>query len=119
MNNNVSHTTADHTSATERTIAAIWASDLNSTEVASDSDFFALGGDSLNMLTVLFRVSQALGVEAAPETLYLHPTLRAFQSRYPRSAQRGRRPVGNRQHLTGRPTTREKSKGVGKQNLTG
>lgn len=78
MRNNVSDTPADCSSATEHTIAAIWASDLNADAVASESDFFALGGDSLSMLTVLFRVSQALGVEVAPETLYHHPTLGAF-----------------------------------------
>jgi acyl carrier protein len=78
MSNDVSETPADGPSATERIVAAIWASDLNADAVASESDFFALGGDSLSMLTVLFRVSQAVGVEVAPETLYHHPTLRAF-----------------------------------------
>lgn len=78
MNTNLSDTPAEGLSATERTIAAIWASDLNASTVAGDSDFFALGGDSLNMLTVLFRVGQAFGVEVAPETLYHHPTLSAF-----------------------------------------
>jgi acyl carrier protein len=69
---------ADCSSTTESTIAAIWASDLNADTVASESDFFALGGDSLNMLTMLFRVGQAFGVEVEPETLYHHPTLGAF-----------------------------------------
>jgi acyl carrier protein len=78
MNDDLCDTRADCSSATEQTIAAIWASDLNADAVASDSDFFALGGDSLNMLTVLFRVGQALGIEVAPETLYHHPTLGTF-----------------------------------------
>lgn len=80
MNNTVSDTPPDCSSKTERTIAAIWASDLNADAVASDADFFALGGDSLNMLTMLFRISQALGVEVTPEILYQHPTLGAFSS---------------------------------------
>jgi acyl carrier protein len=73
-----SDTAAETLSATERTIAEIWAQDLDVSPVARDSDFFALGGDSLNMLTVLFRVGQALGIEVSPETLYHHPTLEQF-----------------------------------------
>lgn len=65
-------------SATEQVIADIWARELSVDALAVESDFFALGGDSLKMLTVLFRVTQALGVEVAPETLYVHPTLAAF-----------------------------------------
>lgn len=78
MNSTIRDTLETCSSDTERTIAAIWASDLNAAAVASDSDFFALGGDSLNMLTMLFRVGQALGIEVEPETLYHHPTLSAF-----------------------------------------
>ena len=64
--------------AIEQAIATIWQNELDVDAVAADADFFALGGDSLKMLTVLFRIGQMMGVEVTPEVLYVHPTLREF-----------------------------------------
>lgn len=67
---------------TEWTIAQIWASELGTAEpVQADTDFFQLGGDSLLMLNMLFRVSQQLGVEVQPPVLYENSTLSKFCDR--------------------------------------
>src|SRR5690349_5871853 len=44
-------------------LLGLWAEILATENVAADSDFFQLGGDSLQMMTMLFRISQDLGVE--------------------------------------------------------
>lgn len=65
--------------ATVREIAAIWADVLQLTRVPAPADnFFSLGGDSLLMTMVLFRVNQAFGIELPPVALLETPELGAF-----------------------------------------
>lgn len=52
----------------------LWAEILGGKDVSPDSDFFELGGDSIQMMTMLFRVSQDLGVELSPGTVFETPT---------------------------------------------
>ena len=74
---------------TESVVAAIWAQELSDAQVAPDSNFFAIGGDSLVALNVLFLVGERFGLEMHPGSLVQHPTLREFclkldQERIPR-----------------------------------
>ena len=74
----MSHKTDKDLTATERLVSLIWASELALTDICPDSDFFELGGDSLRMLNVLFRISETLGVDMMPGALFEQPTLRGF-----------------------------------------
>ncbi len=60
-------------------IAAIWADVLQLTAVPGPEDnFFSLGGDSLLMTMVLFRVNEAFHIELPPVALLEAPELGAF-----------------------------------------
>lgn len=61
-------------------VAAIWAEVLQAPEPpCADANFFALGGDSLAMMMMLFRVSEEFGIDAAPVLLMDEPaTLQGF-----------------------------------------
>jgi acyl carrier protein len=43
--------------------------------VAPGDDFFALGGDSIAAVQVMFPISQLVGTEVAPTLIYAHTTL--------------------------------------------
>jgi acyl carrier protein len=63
--------------AVEDRIIGIWAEVLQiRVPIALDSDFFGLGGDSLAMMMVLFRVGQEFSVELSPAALLEAPTPR-------------------------------------------
>ena|SRR5882724_11659031 len=56
--------------STEGTVIAIWAEALQKDGgISADSNFFELGGDSLAMMIVLFRINEELGVELSPLAL--------------------------------------------------
>ncbi|GLW09719.1 hypothetical protein Misp01_48480 [Microtetraspora sp. NBRC 13810] len=56
---------------TEEAIAEIWTELFGVTEVGSEDDFFAFGGNSLTAIKFLARVEERFGVDALlPETLY-------------------------------------------------
>lgn len=60
-------------------IAGIWQEVLQlSNPPAPQDNFFSLGGDSLLMTMVLFRVSQALQIELPPVALLETPQFDAF-----------------------------------------
>jgi len=65
-------------SSTETIVGKIWAELLHLDEVNPEDNFFEMGGDSLMILTMLFRVSDVLGVELRPEALMDAPTLNGF-----------------------------------------
>jgi amino acid adenylation domain-containing protein len=71
---------APHT-ATEETLAGIWAEVLNTERVGIHDDFFALGGHSLLATRVASRVGEALGTEMPLRLLFEHPTLEALAER--------------------------------------
>ncbi len=63
----------------ERKIAGLWAEFLAPSAPLKPTDnFFSLGGDSLAMTMVLFRIKEELGVDLPPATLLESPELRAF-----------------------------------------
>lgn len=60
-------------------IASIWAEVLQLPSSPAPADnFFALGGDSLLMTMVLFRVNEAFQIELPPVALLETPELGAF-----------------------------------------
>ena len=64
--------------ATEQAISTIWAAELGRSDIEPESDFFGLGGGSLQMLNMLFHVCRCLGVEIPPGMLFEDATLRGF-----------------------------------------
>ncbi|MFF0450563.1 amino acid adenylation domain-containing protein [Streptomyces sp. NPDC004609] len=66
--------------ATERAVAAIWATVLDQSDVDLDrtADFFAIGGHSLIAAHVLAAVRDRLGVTVPMRTLFTAPTVAAF-----------------------------------------
>jgi acyl carrier protein len=66
---------------TEREIGALWREVLQAdVPVTSSENFFSLGGDSLAMTMVLFRVHEVFGVELPTAALLETPELGAFSA---------------------------------------
>jgi amino acid adenylation domain-containing protein len=66
---------------TETTLAAIWESVLGRNHIGRNSDFFAIGGTSLNALLVMERVHREFGVKLPLGVLFDAPTLEDFAAR--------------------------------------
>jgi hypothetical protein len=62
----------------EAALAAIWAEMLKLEQVGRHDDFFALGGQSLLALRVLFRVNDCFRTELSVSTLLEHSLLMEF-----------------------------------------
>ncbi|HKR50295.1 MAG TPA: non-ribosomal peptide synthase/polyketide synthase [Pseudonocardiaceae bacterium] len=62
-------------SATEHTLAGIWADVLGAERVGVTDNFFALGGDSILSIQVVSRVRGVFGVELSPRVLFVDPTV--------------------------------------------
>jgi acyl carrier protein len=68
-------------SDTERIVADIWREILELSQQPAPSDtFFELGGDSLTMTLMLFRIAEQFGTELPPAALLEKPDLRAFSA---------------------------------------
>jgi myxalamid-type nonribosomal peptide synthetase MxaA len=63
---------------TERALAEIWADVLERDAIGIDDDFFALGGDSLRTMPLIFKVRQRFGVELPLSAVFTAPTIRRF-----------------------------------------
>jgi acyl carrier protein len=61
---------------TESVVAGIWAGELTVAQIAPESNFFELGGDSLVALNVLFLICERFGIEMPAGALMEAPTLR-------------------------------------------
>ncbi|GAA2649739.1 hypothetical protein GCM10010400_00790 [Streptomyces aculeolatus] len=61
-----------------RVLARVWQDELKSPEVGEDSDYFALGGNSIIGLGVVASVWRELGVRVRLPDLYTHPTVGAL-----------------------------------------
>ena len=64
--------------ALESTIANIWEEILGVKVVASDHDFFELGGTSLHAARVVTKTRATFGVKLPAQTLLEYPTFAAF-----------------------------------------
>ncbi len=56
----------------------IWSEILQRGDIGADADFFQLGGDSLQMMIMLFRVNETFGLDLTPEVVFENPTLGLF-----------------------------------------
>lgn len=67
----------DALTTTESALADLWREVLQtSRSITPEDDFFALGGDSMAMVTLEFRVNEAMAVRLPPGALLGAPTLR-------------------------------------------
>ncbi|MFI5821203.1 non-ribosomal peptide synthase/polyketide synthase [Streptomyces rishiriensis] len=66
--------TAPRTPA-ERLVAAAWADVLDTGEIGSEDNFFALGGDSILAVRVTSRLRAAFGADVSPRLLFTHAKL--------------------------------------------
>jgi acyl carrier protein len=67
-------------SPTETVIGEIWEELLQFNKINPQDNFFEMGGDSLMIMMMLFRISDALEVEISPGTIMNAPTLREFSA---------------------------------------
>lgn len=68
-------------SATERGVAELWREVLSAEEIPNGTDnFFALGGDSMAMVMVEYRIKEEFSVELPPGALLAAPTLRELSA---------------------------------------
>ncbi len=63
------------TTATEQAVLAVWRELLGRADIGVDEDYFALGGDSLSTLPLLFKLNTALGTELPLAALFAAPTV--------------------------------------------
>lgn len=61
--------------AVEEALAEIWRSVLGDQHIASDDDFFELGGNSLHLTRVLVRIQSTLGIRISGEDFFASPTI--------------------------------------------
>ena len=66
---------ADSTEKNKQILITIWRETLGIDEINPDSDFFQLGGDSLQMMTMLYSLQQEAGVELSPGDVFDNPTV--------------------------------------------
>jgi acyl carrier protein len=68
-------------SPTERAVAALWCEALQMTDLPSPPDnFFALGGDSMTMTILEFRIKEELAVELPAGALLNAASLRELSA---------------------------------------
>jgi acyl carrier protein len=78
MPEKVSQTDDCMISPTETVVGEIWAELLQLNKINPHDNFFEMGGDSLMIMMMLFRISDVLGVEIRPGIIMNAPTLREF-----------------------------------------
>jgi acyl carrier protein len=63
--------------AIERTVAQLWSEVMQMSELPdAGDDFFALGGDSMTMVLVEFRIMEEFGLQLPGGTMLAAPTVR-------------------------------------------
>lgn len=66
---------------TQLAVAALWAEVLDTpTPPGVDDNFFDLGGDSIAMVTLLYRVQEEFSVELSPGALFGAPSVRELSA---------------------------------------
>jgi acyl carrier protein len=67
--------------ATQLTVAELWAEVLDrQVPPEADDNFFDLGGDSIAMVTLLYRVQEEFSVELAAGALFGAPSVRELSA---------------------------------------
>jgi len=73
--------TSQPLSMTERAVAALWSETLQIAELPGATDnFFALGGDSMAMVLLEFRIKEEFSVELPAGAVLGAPTLRELSA---------------------------------------
>jgi phthiocerol/phenolphthiocerol synthesis type-I polyketide synthase E len=67
-----------HVDGVQARVADVWREVLGVEDVAPESNFFALGGDSLLGVTLAFRLGQVFGVVLSVITMFDNPTVAAM-----------------------------------------
>ncbi|MEA2490646.1 MAG: hypothetical protein QOH21_2438, partial [Acidobacteriota bacterium] len=62
----------------ETALVSIWSEVLKRDDVGIEDDFFALGGDSLRTMPVIFKVQQQFGIELPLSAVFTAPTVARF-----------------------------------------
>jgi acyl carrier protein len=62
----------------EKTVAAAWREVLELDEVAVDDNFFEVGGNSLHLMQVSLKLTEAFGRDVPLRALFNHPTIGAL-----------------------------------------
>lgn len=72
----------------ESRVASIWCEILGIRELGIDDNFFALGGDSLQMTQIASRIYKAYGIEISFTAFFDQPTITSLAEVIRRSAAR-------------------------------
>jgi acyl carrier protein len=70
----------------EARVAEVWREVLGADGLAAESNFFAVGGDSLVGVTLAFRLGQVFGVVMSVITMFDNPTIVAMSTQIRRLA---------------------------------
>ncbi len=73
--NTVDTTTASPDTAAERTLAGIWSSLLNRSEIGREDNFFAIGGHSMLVVRLVNQMRQAFAADIPLNLVFENPTL--------------------------------------------
>ena len=72
-------------------LANVWA-DVLGVKVGAGDDFFALGGDSVAAVQVMFFISELIGSDVPPTLIFAHTTLEQLAVEVERLLPESRRP---------------------------
>ena len=104
---NAEQADCDHSSSTDRTLAALWAEVLKLASPPLFTDnFFSLGGDSMAAVTLEFRIQEELSVLLPPGPLFGAPTLRELSLAVNRLKARTDTPQGPSSSAAATPNAR-------------
>lgn len=62
----------------EADVAEVWSQTLTNFSIGPEDNFFDLGGDSLQMMDMLFTLSKRFGTDIEPQMLFEDASLRGF-----------------------------------------
>ncbi|MFI0487500.1 amino acid adenylation domain-containing protein, partial [Actinomadura sp. 9N215] len=79
--------------ATEETLARVWAEVLGTPSIGVHRDFFDAGGHSLSAATAAVRMSALFGIDVRVSALVEHPTVAGMAAAVETWAARGRAPI--------------------------
>ena len=64
----------------EADVTAVWSQTLANFSIGPEDNFFDLGGDSLQMMDMLFTLSKKFGIEIEPQLLFEDASLQGFSA---------------------------------------
>jgi acyl carrier protein len=76
--------------AAEAALQALFASVLQVPSVSTDDDFFALGGESVHVVTLISEIATTLGVEVPLSSVFDYSTVADLAEYLTASSRRGR-----------------------------